>query len=287
MKRLREFGASPTEALAPSGAAAGSSSGISPSGRLAFSGLIFDLDGTVLSDGRLTLPAYESLHRLKEHGFRLIACTGRPAGWGEVIARQWPLDLAVAENGAIGFIRQGSAVVRIDRLSSSARMARRTRLEAIAQQLRQEFADLVLADDNLSRLSDITFDIGETQSVAADRVATVCARAAELGLRTFTSSIHLHITFDSDDKATGTLNMLAQQFGHDRTNARRNHAFIGDSANDAACFAGFHTTFAVANVVHHLAALNVPPRFVSKAEQGDGFVEIARHLCAVKDRCGD
>ena len=254
---------------------------------LAFDGIVFDLDGTVLSDGRLTLPAYEALHRLKEHGFRLIACTGRPAGWGEIIARQWPLDLAVAENGAIGFAREGRAVVRIDRLSLAERGARRDRLEEAARQLQDEFPDLVLADDNLARLSDVTFDIGETQTVAQERVRQVRGRAAELELRTFTSSIHLHITFDSDDKATGTLRILAQRFGHDPTAARLCNAFIGDSANDAACFAGFRTTFAVANVAHHLESLSVPPRFVSNAEEGQGFVEIADRLCAVRNLPGE
>ena len=58
-------------------------------------GLLFDLDDTVLTHGMLTKSAYDALWRLHESGLRLVAVTGRPSGWGEVIARQWPIDGAV------------------------------------------------------------------------------------------------------------------------------------------------------------------------------------------------
>ena len=57
-------------------------------------------------------------------------------------------------------------------------------------------------------------------------------------------------------------------------------AFAGDSANDAACFAALRTTFGVANVRAFVPRLSVPPRYVTEAERGDGFAEIARTLLA-------
>src|SRR5262249_59883715 len=67
-------------------------------------GVVFDLDDTLLDHGELAEAAYRALFRLREAGLRLVACTGRPAGWGEVLARQWPIDAVVVENGAVAFV---------------------------------------------------------------------------------------------------------------------------------------------------------------------------------------
>ena len=36
-------------------------------------------------------------------GFIVVPVTGRPAGWCDLIARQWPVDAVVGENGAFYF----------------------------------------------------------------------------------------------------------------------------------------------------------------------------------------
>ena len=55
-------------------------------------GLLFDLDDTLLSHGLLTRAAYDALWDLHDAGLRLVAVTGRPCAWGEVLARQWPVE---------------------------------------------------------------------------------------------------------------------------------------------------------------------------------------------------
>ena len=62
--------------------------------------LLFDIDDTLTTEGRLTGAAYAALERFKVAGKRAIAVTGRPAGWCDHIARMWPLDAVVGENGA-------------------------------------------------------------------------------------------------------------------------------------------------------------------------------------------
>ncbi len=57
---------------------------------------------------------------------------------------------------------------------------------------------------------------------------------------------------------------------------------MGDSANDAAAFAGFALTFGVQNVTGHLRGLTVPPRYVAAASRGRGFAEIAARLCEIR-----
>ena len=56
------------------------------------SGLLFDLDDTLLDEGQLSEAAYSALFRLRESQLLLVAVTGRPAAWGELVARQWPVD---------------------------------------------------------------------------------------------------------------------------------------------------------------------------------------------------
>src|SRR5262245_34003986 len=98
-------------------------------------GLLFDLDDTCLDHGRLSEVAYSSLFGLLEAVLRWSACTGRPAGWGEVLARQWPIDGAVTENGAVSFYAEGRSVRRIDSVGESERGARRIRVAEIVAEI--------------------------------------------------------------------------------------------------------------------------------------------------------
>ena len=67
------------------------------------SGVFFDIDDTFTTSGKIHSVAYQALWRLKDSGFRLLPITGRPAGWCDHIARTWPVDGIVGENGAFYF----------------------------------------------------------------------------------------------------------------------------------------------------------------------------------------
>jgi HAD superfamily hydrolase (TIGR01484 family) len=242
---------------------------------------VFDLDDTFLDHGRLTEQAYASLFRLREAGLLLIACTGRPAGWVDLLMRQWPIDAGVAENGAIRFARRGAEVVRIDSVSPEVRKARRERLSRVADALHEELPGLTRTDDDWARVSDVTFDIGEHVKVAAADVDRLVKKSVHLGTRSFVSSIHFHITLDAADKASGGIAACAS-LGVDPTVARSRFAFIGDSGNDAAAFAGFDLTFGVANVAPYASRLSIRPRFVASKERGAGFREIADKLLELR-----
>jgi HAD superfamily hydrolase (TIGR01484 family) len=255
----------------------------------ALRGLVFDLDDTLLDHGALTEIAYSSLFRLRDAGLRLIACTGRPAGWGEVIQRQWPIDATVVENGALSLVDlphdgQARRVVALDPLDRAARRARRGELLLLAETLAARFPETALADDNDARITDVTLDIGEHRHVPAATVAAMRRLAAARGARTVASSVHLHLTRELEDKASGTIRLLCLHFGEDATAARSRYAFVGDSGNDAAPFAAFAVTFGVENIHPHLRALSVPPRFVARAPMGRGFAEIADRLVELRGR---
>ena len=248
----------------------------------ALRGLLFDLDDTFLTHGALTRAAYEALWDMKDAGLRLVAVTGRPSGWGEVVVRQWPIDAAVTENGAVVVVREGRGIARREACDETERRSRRIRLGRLVDEVRGVVPEARLSDDVDARRSDVTWDIGERVSLPVERVAMIRARIHAAGARTTQSSVHLHATFDVDDKASGSVGYLVQAFGEDAGAALVRYAFVGDSGNDAACFAAFRTTIGVANVAAHVTHIAVPPRYVTRAAMGEGFAELAAALLAAR-----
>jgi hydroxymethylpyrimidine pyrophosphatase-like HAD family hydrolase len=90
------------------------------------------------------------------------------------------------------------------------------------------------------------------------------------------------LTLDPFDKASGTIAFLGDRFGDDPTAARHRYAYVGDSANDAACFYAFDTSFGVANVGSSVPRLSVPPRYVASAPKGSGFAEICNRILELR-----
>jgi HAD superfamily hydrolase (TIGR01484 family) len=247
-------------------------------------GLLLDLDDTVLDHGRLTPSAYASLARAAASGLRVVVVTGRPVGWGEVLARMWPVDGVVSENGAVASRRVGGRVELLDRADADERGRRRRELGQIWAAVRGEFPDAVLSDDSAMRRTDLAIDVGEGRQVAPDQVAAMARLGRSLGARTTLSSVHLHLSLDEDDKASGAMWFLRELCDADPTRALRRYAFAGDSGNDAACFAAFRTTIGVANVAPHARRMSVPPRYIAQGARGAGFSEIVETLLALRCR---
>jgi len=245
-------------------------------------GLLFDLDDTVLTYGVLERAAYGALWDLRDAGLPLVAVTGRPSAWAEVLVRQWPLDGAVTENGAVFVVREGHGVRVIPDGTPAEVEERRARLDELVAKVRVAMPAIELADDVRGRRSDVAWDIGERVKLPEEQVEALGRLVVAEGARTTRSSVHLHASFERDDKASGAVRFLRDRFGEDPGRAVYRWAFVGDSSNDAACFAAFRTTFGVANVRAFVTKLSVLPRYVARAERGEGFAEIARTLIALR-----
>jgi hypothetical protein len=254
---------------------------ISTSEASCLKGLLFDLDDTLLDHGQLTEPAFSSLFRLREAGLDLIAVTGRPGGWGVVIARLFPVSAVVAENGAIACVREGHLVRRVDSVGEAERRARRIKVASLVAEMRSAIPELTPADDVDARFCDFAFDIGERRHVPRELVDRAVDMARSRGARTTLSSVHLHVSFDGEDKASGAVAMIRTLTSLDPTLCRIQYAFIGDSENDAACFGAFRTTIGVANL---RGRITVPPRFKTTGARGAGFAEAAQVLIAKRTR---
>lgn len=244
-------------------------------------GVAFDLDDTLLDHGRLREETYSALFRLSEAGLLLYGVTGRPAGWAEVLARLFPVQAVVAENGAVFCARRGERVVLVDSVDAATRSERDAKLAVLLGKFRNRFPDFEPADDVRARVSDRTFDIGEYRQVGARRVEEASAFLREQGARTFVSSVHLHATFDYADKASGAVRLFAGDTGLDTTAVRHAFAYLGDSENDASCFAAFTVSIGVANL---RGKATLKPRYVTSQPMGAGVVEAAGVILSLRGK---
>ncbi|MDB4991349.1 MAG: haloacid dehalogenase-like hydrolase [Myxococcaceae bacterium] len=245
-------------------------------------GLCFDVDDTVTHHGTLDPDAYRSMFELKASGLKLIAVTGRPLGFAEVIARTWPVDAAVGENGAGFLARQGNTLRSGYWDPVELRVHQQQTLARIRVRVATDFPDIAVSSDAWARRCDLAFDIGEQASVPPDQIDRLLALIEAEGAHANVSSIHVHAQLGSHDKARGVTHVAHELWGLAAARVQESFAFIGDSGNDAAAFAFFLLTIGVANVRQHLTRLPTPPAFVTEASHGAGFAELARQLVALR-----
>jgi HAD superfamily hydrolase (TIGR01484 family) len=241
--------------------------------------VLFDIDDTLSTEGKLTAEAYSALASLKRAGKILVPVTGRPAGWCDHIARMWPVDAVVGENGAFYFSYADGKLTKRFHDDSSERARKRARLESIAGELLAAFPGCALASDQPYRETDLAIDYREDvvpqPLETAERIA---ARMRQAGLQAKVSSIHVNGWFGDYDKLAMTRVVFAERLGIDVAADGREIVFAGDSPNDAPMFGFFANSVGVANVRRFEAVLEHKPRYVTQAEAGAGFAELASHL---------
>jgi len=242
-------------------------------------GLLFDIDETLTSEGRLTAEAYRALERLQQAGRLAIAVTGRPAGWCDHIARMWPVDAVVGENGAFYFRYEKGKLHKRFHDPDAVRADKRARLTAIAERILAAVPGCALASDQPYREADLAIDYCEDLAPlpleAAERIA---ALMREAGLTAKISSIHVNGWFGGYDKLAMTKVLFAEKFGISLDAANGDYAFAGDSPNDAPMFAYFENSIGVANIARFAGRLPAQPKYVTQAPAGAGFSELVAHL---------
>jgi HAD superfamily hydrolase (TIGR01484 family) len=239
-----------------------------------FRGVFCDIDDTLTHERRLVPEAYAQLAACARAGLRVVPVTGRPAGWGEVLAATWPVDAVVAENGAAAAYADGPSLGRLFWDEPEARAAAAARLAAIRDDVLARVPRARLADDQWLRRCDLAFDIGETQTLSPDEVAAICARIEAGGARATTSTVHAHASFGDADKAKMAARLAHALWGEDLDATRGEYLFIGDSPNDQAAFSYFPLSAGVANVARYIDVLRPPPAYIADSPGGYGFAEI-------------
>jgi hypothetical protein len=251
--------------------------------RRAIRAVLADIDDTLTTHGRLTSEAYAAMERLRTAGRLVIPITGRPAGWCDHIARMWPVDAVVGENGAL-YMRYDTASRRLVRRFADdepTRRAHRARLVGIAEKILAAVPGCALASDQHYRETDLAIDFREdVRPLPAAAVDRIVALMQAEGMTAKVSSIHVNGWFGSYDKLTMTRTLMAEVFGIDLEAEREHFVFAGDSPNDAPMFAFFPNAVGVANVREFADRIATLPAYVTQAEAGAGFAELADFLLA-------
>ena len=241
--------------------------------------VLADIDETLTTAGKLTGEAYAALERLHAAGKIVVPVTGRPAGWCDHIARMWPVDAVVGENGAFYFFFSEGKLHKRFLDDAATRAQQRARLDGIARRILAAVPGCALAADQPYRETDLAIDYCEDVAPlsleAAERIAMLMRQA---GLNAKISSIHVNGWFGVYDKLATSRVLFAERFGLDLDRSNREFVFVGDSQNDAPMFAFFQNSVGVANVRRFEGRLAASPRFVTRAASGAGFVELAQHL---------
>jgi HAD superfamily hydrolase (TIGR01484 family) len=248
-------------------------------------GVLTDIDDTLTTHGRLFAAAYTALERLRAAGHLVIPVTGRPAGWCDHIARMWPVDAVVGENGAFWFRHDArrSKLVKRYVVDEAERLRRSKRLAGIASRILEEVPGCALASDQGYREADIAIDFREdVPELPRELVMTIVAIMQAEGLTAKVSSIHVNGWFGDYDKLSTTRRMLREDFAIDLDRERDTFVFVGDSPNDQPMFAFFPQSVGVANILEMADLMSDFPAWITQSAGAAGFAEVAESLIPTK-----
>ena len=248
--------------------------------------VLTDIDDTLTLHGRIPAEAFDALWKLKRAGIKVVPITGRPAGWCDLIARQWPVDGVVGENGAFYF-RYDEAdrkMIRVYAQAPEVRRANSEKLWNIADRVLKDFPGTAIASDQAYREIDVAIDFCEDVPPLPLATAQAIADAFHReGAAAKVSSIHVNAWFGDHDKLTMSKRFLAESFDI-RLEKDLNHiAYCGDSPNDAPMYAVFPLGIGVANIRPYAKLMAHLPNYVTAGEGGHGFAEFVDAVLKARD----
>ena len=245
--------------------------------------LLVDIDDTLTTHGKLTAEAYAALERVHRAGLRVVPVTGRPAGWCDHIARMWPVDAVVGENGAFYFWFGDGRLNKRFVDAAAARSRKRSLLLSLADDIFRQVPGTALASDQPYRETDLAIDFCEdVPALPIEDVKRIVALMESEGLTAKASSIHVNGWFGGYDKLSTTRRMLREEFAVDVDAARAAFVFAGDSPNDQPMFEFFPHAVGVANVRDMEELMTHLPAWVAPSRGSHGFAELAEALLAAR-----
>ena len=244
--------------------------------------VLADIDDTLTLNGRLPAAVFGAMERLQKAAIRMIPITGRPAGWCDHIARMWPVDGIVGENGAFYFYYDGNQCKMHRRyfIAEEQRRADRDKLASLQKEILNKIPGCRVSADQRYREADLAIDYCEDVAplpmADVDRIVALFEAA---GARAKISSIHVNGWFGDYDKLGMLKRLLREEHGHDLEDpaVAETFLYVGDSPNDQPMFAFFPQSVGVANVRDFADRMTALPVYVTEGRcKGCG-------ICA--DRC--
>ncbi len=245
-------------------------------------GVMTDIDDTLTRDGAIEPAALAALQSLADAGVPVVAITGRPLGWSLPLAQAWPVRAIVAENGAVAVLREGGVLQTEFAQDAATRTANAHRLQQVARRILDEVPGALMAQDSVGRVTDIAVDHSEFTHLPAEAVAAVVGLMRSEGMNATVSSIHINGWFGSHTKYSAAQWMLRRLFGRELLPEIDRWVYVGDSTNDQLMFQHFPCSVGVANLMRFADELRAWPAYITQADRGQGFAEVARALLAAR-----
>lgn len=254
-----------------------------PPDRARIHGVLTDIDDTLTTDGAITPDALAALHALRAAGLPVFAITGRPSGWSEPFALDWPVDAIVAENGAVALWRGADGSLNKAYAQDAAtRRANTLQRRAVIQAILSALPHARLSQDSAGRETDIAIDHSEFAHLSDADIDRVVQLMQDGGLSATVSSIHINGWIGDHDKLAGARWIVRERLGRDLDAERTQWVYVGDSTNDATMFGHCPHSVGVANVARFWDQLTQRPRYVTRSERGAGFAEMAHALLSAR-----
>jgi len=246
-------------------------------------GLFTDLDDTLTESGRVVPAAFAALDRARAAGLRTVIVTGRPAGWVDHLARMWPVDGVVGENGGLWFWHDGTRLKRRFLQPQAERTKNRARLEALASSIPAEVPGSAVSVDQPYRELDLAIDVCEdVPELPEAAVDEIVRRFEAAGATCKVSSIHVNGWYGAFDKLEGCRRFVREVWHEDLSATVDRWTFLGDSQNDEPMFRAFPHAIGVANVARFLPRLRWPPAWITTLPGGRGFAEAVDRILALR-----
>lgn len=242
--------------------------------------ILCDIDDTITTNGKLPAESYTAMWKLHDAGYNVIPVTGRPAGWCDLIVREWPVKAVVGENGAFVFYFEGGHLKTFTHPSVSDAETR-TKLQGVKEACLKGVPGCRVAKDQFARIYDLAVDFNEDPPYlgfeAAEKIKDICA---SMGAHAKVSSIHVNAWFGNYDKLMMTELFMKEVLKEE--NIKEKCIFFGDSPNDEPMFQYFPNSCAVANILPFAEKIRHLPTFVTTQEGGKGFAEAIAQILSFK-----
>ncbi len=240
--------------------------------------LLTDIDDTITNNGRIPACAFTAMERLQQAGIRVVPITGRPGGWCDHIARMWPVDGVVGENGAFYFYydEEKRRMIRRYFRTEAERAEDKKKLAAIEKEVLSRVPGCRVSADQAYREADLAIDFCEdVPPLDRDEIDTIVSIFEAHGAVAKISSIHVNGWFGDYDKLSMTSLFFREVFHVDLDTIREQVIFSGDSPNDEPMFEFFPKSVGVANILAFADRLTHKPAWVTQKEGGLGFAQMA------------
>lgn len=235
--------------------------------------VLADMDDTLVHNGRLAASTLDALERLQSAGIKTIPVTAAPAGWCDQMARTWPVEGVIGENGGF-FFRFSQATGVLTRMfwhDEHERPSIRNLLVEIGREVQRRVPSVEYAEDSPFRLTSIAF----TRPQGRKHVQDIMGAIQMSGANASANNLWILAWLGSYDMLGMSERVLRQCFDINISKHPREVLYIGDSIHAAAMFGSFQHSVGGSTVRRYLPEIGKWPRWIASEPGGSGFVEVA------------